>query len=53
MKYKIEHRKIDKNFKFILVSQFNSIRKIVLCYLNEKISKIPEDVGIWKEKTRK
>lgn len=53
MKYKIEHRKIDKDFKFILASQFDTIRKITLVYTFKRLSKIPEDVGIWKEETRK
>ena len=50
MKYTIEHRKINIEFKFILVSQFETIKKITLCYSNKKLSKIPEDVGIWKFK---
>lgn len=52
-RYKIEHRELTEKskVKFILATHINTDIKIVLRYIEkEMISKIPQDIGIWKIK---
>lgn len=51
MTFKIEHMLLSEPVYIINVTQINSDLKLILRYTNKgMMSKIPQDIGIWKIK---